>query len=87
MSVIDAYPESSENNDIIDIHNDDIDLHNDDDEVEEDDDDEYLDKIAIAALKPVKMKRIRRKEITEEEAEEFNQVLRKSNLKVKDFVK
>ncbi|CAB3239980.1 unnamed protein product [Arctia plantaginis] len=85
LSVIDAYPDSSENNDL-DIQNDDVDLEPNEDE-EDDTDDEYLDKIAIAALKPVKRKRIKRKEITEEEAEEFNQVLKKSNLKVKDFVK
>lgn len=81
LSVIDVYPDSSENNDL-DMHNDDVDPNDDE---EDDTDDEYLDK--IASLKTVKRKRIKRKEMTEEEAEEFNQVLKKSNLKVKDFVK
>lgn len=64
-------------------HND-ADIHNGDDI--NDDDDDYLDNIAIAALKP-KHKRIRRKELTEKEAEEFNQILKKPNLKAKDFIK
>ncbi|XP_075972574.1 uncharacterized protein LOC142974257 [Anticarsia gemmatalis] len=88
LSVIDAYPETSDNHDI-DLNNDDVDHHNNDDDDDEDDDtdDDFFENVAIAALKDVKMKQMRKKDITEEEAEEFNKVLKKPNLKVKDFVK
>ncbi|XP_047023687.1 zinc finger protein 391-like [Helicoverpa zea] len=79
LSVIDAFPDSNDEHDDIDIHN--VDVKNDDD------DEDYLDDIAIAALKPIKTKRITRREVTEQDTEKLNQVLRKSYSKVKDFVK
>lgn len=85
LAVIDDYPQSS-NNDDVDVHNDglDIQMGNDDDD---DDDYEFLDKIALAALKSVKGKRIKQKKITQEEAKQFNELLKKPDLKVKDFIK
>lgn len=77
LAVIDVFPDGHSDHGDADIHNADED---------NDEDDDYLDDIAIAALKP-KRKRIRRKEITEQEAEAFSQILKKPNLKVKDFVK
>ncbi|PZC79144.1 hypothetical protein B5X24_HaOG216834 [Helicoverpa armigera] len=79
LSVIDAFPDSNDEHDDIDIHNVDVKA--------DDDDEDYLDDIAIAALKPIKTKRITRREVTEQDTEKLNQVLRKSYSKVKDYVK
>ncbi|KAJ8736375.1 hypothetical protein PYW08_007031 [Mythimna loreyi] len=76
LSVIDVFHDSHSDHDDTDNPNAD----------EDNDDEDYLDDIAIAELKP-KRKRVKRKDITEQEAEEFRQVLKKPNLKVKDFVK
>lgn len=73
LSMIDIFPDRQSADDEVDMHND--------------DDDDYLDDIAIASLKPVKRHRKKRKEMTEKETEEFNNVLKKPCLKVKDFVK
>lgn len=77
LTVIDAFPDSHSDNNDADIQND-VD--------DNDEDNDYLDVIAIEELKP-KRKRITKKEITDQQAEEFNQILKKPNLKVKDFVK
>lgn len=58
----------------------------DDSHIEEDNDD-YLDDIAISSLKEMKKKKVKKKELPEEHAEQFNNLLKRSNLKVKDFVK
>ncbi|KPI94859.1 Zinc finger protein 782 [Papilio xuthus] len=64
---------------------DDEEYETDDDD--DDEDDEYLEDVSIAELKQIKKKRIKRKSLTEEEAVEFQKVLQKSNIKVKDIVK
>ncbi|XP_063395646.1 zinc finger protein 718-like [Cydia fagiglandana] len=62
-------------------YNDDIDIN---DDVDEDDDD--LDDVAIASLKEIKQKRIKKKVISEEDSMKFSELLKQPNLKVKDFV-
>ncbi|CAH0592439.1 unnamed protein product [Chrysodeixis includens] len=97
LSEIDLYTDAHDDNiDDDDVQNDDN-IHHDenvedddddeDDENDDDDDDEFLEDVAIATLKSRKYKRIKKKEITEQEAEEFNQILRKANLSVKDLIK
>ncbi|CAK1602017.1 unnamed protein product [Parnassius mnemosyne] len=51
------------------------------------DDGDSLDDVSIASLKKMKKKRLKRKPLTEEEANEFQKVLQSSNFKVKDIVK
>lgn len=57
------------------------------DHVDVDDDDDYLDDIAIASLKNITKKNSKKKVIIEKDSEEFKEILKQSNLKVKDFVK
>ncbi|KAJ0182533.1 hypothetical protein K1T71_001902 [Dendrolimus kikuchii] len=63
-----------------------LDVYDDSLHVEEDDDD-YLDDIAIASLKEMKRKKVKKKELTDKDFEQFNELLKRNNLKVKDFVK
>lgn len=94
LSEIDLYTDVHDDHIDDDIQNDD-DIQQDDneeDDDEEDDenddeDDEFLEDVAIATLKSRKYKRIKKKDITEQEAEEFNQILRKANLTVRDLIK
>ncbi|KAG6440546.1 hypothetical protein O3G_MSEX001327 [Manduca sexta] len=65
-------------------YNDDDNLH-DGENVNDDEDDDYLDNIAIASLKTVEKQII--KKPSEIETAQFKDILRKPNLKVKDFVK
>lgn len=52
-----------------------------------DSDGDLSDSVTLATLKKTKIKKIKRKQITEEEKIEFRNILKKSNLNVKDFVK
>lgn len=51
------------------------------------DSDGDLSDVTLATLKETKAKRVKRKVLSEVEEDEFQKLLKKSNLNVKDFVK
>lgn len=51
------------------------------------DSDGDMSDVTLATLKETKAKRVKRKVLSEEEEDEFQKLLKKSNLNVKDFVK